>query len=71
MCVCVCVVGPLCQMGESDSSFEIRSQCRDLNTYINSLEPEPGSQCTGGEPGKVVWTPDDSTPDIVYYQVRK
>lgn len=61
-------VGPLCQMEESEQSFIIRSNCLDLVTYTNSLVSS--SQCTSGQPGRVVWTPDDNTPDLVYYQVK-
>ena len=27
--------------------------------------------CENGEPGVINWTPDEHTPDIVYYQVSR
>lgn len=27
--------------------------------------------CDRGDPGFIQWTPDENTPDTVYYQVRK
>ena len=25
--------------------------------------------CQPGTPGRLIWTPNDTTPDVVYYQV--
>ena len=43
----------------------IRQSCGPYNDYISSLE----LTCMNGTHGKLVWTPDENTPDIVYYQV--
>ena len=58
-------VGPLCEKSETGASESIRQRCESYDDYINSLT----SACQTGEPGKLIWTPDDSTPDLVYYQV--
>ena len=60
-------VGRLCQLLETPASQNTRESCSDLQTYIDTLET-PAS-CNSGEPGKLVWTPDENTPDLVYYQV--
>ena len=47
-------------------SETVRQTCGSYKDYLNSLTlscPQPG------EPGKLVWKPDDKTPDVVYYQV--
>ena len=61
------IVGRLCQLTETTASQNTRDNCSDLQTYIDTLET-PAS-CNSGEPGKLVWTPDENTPDLVYYQV--
>ena len=52
---------------ETEASETTRQTCGDLQMYIDTLET-PAS-CNSGEPGKLVWTPDENTPDLVYYQV--
>ena len=52
---------------ETAASETSRESCSDLQTYIDTLET-PAS-CNSGEPGILVWTPDENTPDLVYYQV--
>ena len=58
-------VGPLCELSETGESERMRQSCGSYDDYINSL----GSMCQPGDPGELIWTPDDSTPDRVYYQV--
>ena len=53
---------------ETSSSENIRESCNSLKEYISTLET-PGS-CQTGQPGKLVWTPNENTPDTVYYQVH-
>jgi hypothetical protein len=61
------IVGALCEYVETPASEVIRQSCDSYNNYINSLE----LTCMNGTSGKLVWTPDEDTPDIVYYQVIK
>ena len=59
-------VGPLCELSDTAQSEGIRQSCGSYDDYISNLS----STCQGGDPGELVWTPDDSTPDLVYYQVK-
>ena len=59
------IVGPLCEMSETEESESIRQRCEPYDAYISSLN----STCQPGQPGELIWTPDDNTPDLVYYQV--
>lgn len=56
-------VGRLCHwthQGDSDADdFE------SFGAYQRTLE----LKCDEGEPGVIQWTPDENTPDTVYYQV--
>ena len=61
------IVGRLCELRETAASEISRQGCNDLQTYISTLETT--ASCNSGEPGTLVWTPDENTPDIVYYQV--
>ena len=61
------IVGRLCELRETAASEISRQGCNDLQAYIGTLET-PAS-CNSGEPGTLVWTPDDDTDDLVYYQV--
>ena len=60
------LVGPLCEYTENGMSETIRQTCDSYKDYLNSLTLSCPQQ---GEPGKLVWKPDDKTPDVVYYQV--
>ena len=62
-------VGKQCQLLETTSSTYLRESCSDLDMYINSLEYS--ESCSTGTPGILIWTPDNDTPDLVYYQVRR
>ena len=66
-----CSVGDLCIYEEGDigASGAILESCSmDFGDYFGSLvQKEP---CDGKNPGTLQWTPDDSTPDLLYYQVR-
>ena len=46
-------------------SETLRQTCKSYGDYFGSLE----FICNQGEPAKLVWTPDNGTPDLVYYQV--
>ena len=58
--------GRLCQRRETEDAARIRSTCDDLEDYQDALS----MSCRTGIPGRLVWTPDENTPDVVYYQVR-
>ena len=59
-------VGALCEFSETGASETIRQTCGSYTDYIASLN----RTCRSGQPGRLVWTPNDATPDLVYYQVR-
>ena len=61
-------VGRLCELVEGSGAVTSRTSCQPLNHYLGLLEEN--SNCSQGEPGVVTWTPDQNTPDIVYYQVH-
>ena len=52
---------------ETEASETTRQNCGDLQAYIDTLETS--ASCNSGEPGTLVWMPDENTPDLVYYQV--
>ena len=57
----------MCELRETVGARNIRERCESLTGYLDQLSlPE----CAEGEPGVITWTPDDSTPDLVYYQVK-
>ena len=65
MCItCIVVVGRLCKSVETANSFLVLERCGDFQEFQETLN----SFCSFGQPGKLEWTPDDNTPDIVYYQ---
>ncbi len=51
---------------EPEAASDIRTSCGSLDDYENALT----TTCVSGSPGVFKWTPDDSTPDVVYYQVH-
>ena len=61
------VVGRLCQSTETESATNIREGCGPLDSYLSALD----SSCGNGGPGIFDWTPDEDTPDVVYYQVSR
>ena len=58
-------VGPLCEFSDTSQSEGIRQSCGPYDDYISNLS----YMCQEGDPGELIWTPDDNTPDLVYYQV--
>ena len=58
-------VGALCRYSEVSQSEVLRQSCGPYGDYFNSLEFE----CRNGTHGKLLWSPDENTPDLVYYQV--
>ena len=63
--VLVCAVGALCRYREVSQSEVLRQSCGSYDDYFNSLE----FGCQNGTHGKLLWTPNENTPDLVYYQV--
>ena len=61
------VVGTLCIYNEGSGSEAIRQQCGTYQQYNNSLVRS--CQQNPPRPAEVVFRPDDTTPDVVYYQV--
>ncbi len=60
------VVGKLCAAKETSDSIRIRERCGPTEMYTRSLKQD----CPVRIPGVLEWTPDENTPDIVYYQVK-
>ncbi len=65
--VLLMIVGQLCQLTETVASENTRESCSSLQDYLDTLNTP--SECATAQPGTLVWTPDDTTPDTVYYQV--
>ena len=64
---CTLAVGRLCELMETATSERSRQSCSEIGPYVTTLVPS--ASCNSGQPGTLVWTPDESTPDVVYYQV--
>ena len=60
-------VGPLCRWVETNSAVYTRESCNTLEAYTNTLIT--AGSCELEQPGRLVWTPNENTPGIVYYQV--
>jgi len=62
------LAGRHCQHMETSSSGQVATSCSSsLEDYLNTLTVS----CEGDESEAAIltWTPDDNTPDLVYYQV--
>ena len=57
-------IGRLCQLDESPEATETLSNCGTREQYQQQLT----LSCRPGEPGMITWTPDDNTPNTVYYE---
>ena len=63
------LAGRHCQHLETSSSGDVATNCSSrLDDYLNTLTVS----CQGDESEAAIltWTPDDNTPDLVYYQVK-
>ena len=49
----------------------LRQNCVELGTYTDTLQLSGSCRTNSGQPGRIEWTPDENTPDAVYYQVRE
>ena len=65
---CTPAVGRLCELTETAASERSRQSCSEIRPYVATLLLN--ASCNSRQPGTLVWTPDESTPDVVYYQVR-
>jgi len=62
-------VGRLCERQESLEATNIRESCSSRENYEAAIS-ESSLTCASGEPGILIWTPDENTPDTVFYQVQ-
>ena len=58
-------VGRYCEYQQSTAAAEILDSCGSQAAYTAALV----SFCKSGSVGVLEWTPDENTPDTVYYQV--
>lgn len=58
-------VGPLCEYTENSAAETLRQTCASFESYFSGLN----FTCHSGPAGRLIWTPDESTPNLVYYQV--
>ena len=59
-------VGRYCELKENAAATEFLIEtCGTREQYEANLDVD----CMAGEPGMFTWIPDDSTPNLVYYQV--
>ncbi len=65
----IIIVGQLCELTETPTTSQnTRESCSsNLQDYLDTLSIS--SACATAQPGILVWTPDETTPDTVYYQV--
>ena len=59
------IAGRLCSCSETDLAAQTRESCGSREDYERYLD----CSCRDGEPAILTWTPDEETPDVVYYQV--
>ena len=50
------------------AATEARESCQSFGDYMDAVR-DRGVNCEDGEAGVLVWTPDQNTPDEVFYQV--
>ena len=66
--IMLAAVGHYCEFEESAAARTSRETCGSLSDYLGELSTA-GPMCESGEPGILTWTPDEDTPNVVYYQV--
>ena len=65
---CTSLAGRHCEHMETDTSAAVAENCNsNLQEYLDTLTVT----CQGDESEVAIltWTPDENTPDVVYYQV--
>ena len=68
-CICYNAAGRHCAHEETAQSESVAMDCNsNLQDYLDTLTVS----CQGDESEAAIltWTPDENTPDVVYYQVR-
>ena len=66
--IVILIAGRHCQVVETSSSATPATQCSStLQDYLDTLTVS--CQGTEDEAATLTWTPDEDTPDTVYYQV--
>ena len=63
------LAGRLCEHFETNKSASVAEDCdSELQEYLDTLNV----RCHGDKSDAAIltWTPDDDTPDVVYYQVQ-
>ena len=70
MTLCLSPVGPLCEYMSNVAAQTVLEDCTaSLSQYEQLLTP-PETNCgSNTTTNSFTWTPDDDTPDLVYYQV--
>ena len=65
---CIPPAGRLCEHVETEDSAAVAENCdSELQDYLDTLDVT--CQSNESDPAILTWTPDENTPDIVYYQV--
>ena len=59
--------GRLCEYTETENATQLRVKCGSLEDY--SAAVQKSLNCRQGNATVFQWTPDNNTPDIVFYQV--
>ena len=64
------VVGPFCEYIQTSAASDALSNCGSFQEYLNGLSRAscPPLSSPNFE-ASFTWTPDDTTPDNLYYQV--
>ena len=62
-----CTVGRFCYYGPEGVDQADNVELETFSAYKDTLS----LQCDEGEPAVFTWTPDETTPDEVYYQVKQ
>jgi len=61
-------VGPYCFYDQTSTAIGILDSCGSEQEYFSALVK---TQCAPDvTPGRFTWTPDETTPNELYYQVR-
>ncbi len=65
----IIIAGRLCEYTESQTASTIRETCNNgVEDYLREVTSEEPT-CETGTSASFTWTPDENTPNEVYYQV--
>lgn len=63
-------MGPLCELQSNGAATDVLSNCNSVLSAYEAALTAPDPSCGADtSTNSFTWTPDDSTPDLVYYQV--